>query len=257
MVKQFLLLKEKSRERKRSGRFILEGQREIQLVLKGNHTITTVLFYAGIITKENLYGLFKGSSIPEIVEISKEIYQKLAYRETTEGVIAMAQVKTHTLSDLQFKRKEPLLLIAEAPEKPGNIGALLRTADASDLDAVIIADPKGDLYNPNIIRASIGCVFTTQVAVGTSEEIFSFLKTHRIQLFCAALSASEVYTQVNFSGSTAIAVGTEATGLTPKWLEHSDQNILIPMEGQIDSMNVSVAAAILIFEAKRQRKTTY
>ena len=144
-------------------------------------------------------------------------------------------------------------MVAEAPEKPGNIGALLRTADAADLDAVIIADPKGDLYNPNIIRSSVGCVFTNNIAIGSTNEVISYLKKGDISIFCAALSASENYTNIDFTEATAIVVGTESEGLTSEWLDNSDQNIVIPMQGEIDSMNVSVSAAILIFEALRQR----
>ena len=146
-----------------------------------------------------------------------------------------------------------MVLVAEATEKPGNIGALLRTADAANLDAVIIANPKGDLYNPNIIRSSIGCVFTNTIATGSTEEVIEFLKEHNIAIYCTALSASENYTKTNFTKPSAIVVGTEATGLSNEWLENSTQNIIISMEGEIDSMNVSVSAAIVIFEAKRQR----
>ena len=144
-------------------------------------------------------------------------------------------------------------MVAEAPEKPGNIGALLRTADAAKADAVIIANPKSDLYNPNIIRSSVGCVFTNQIAVGTTSEIIDFLKNHHIHIYCAALQASVNYNTQDFTKSSAIVVGTESTGLSEEWLKHSTQNIIIPMQGEIDSMNVSVAAGILIFEAKRQR----
>jgi TrmH family RNA methyltransferase len=150
----------------------------------------------------------------------------------------------------------PLILVAEAPEKPGNIGALLRTADAAGVDAFIIANPKTDLFNPNIIRSSVGCVFTNSIATGTAEEIITFLKEKNIQIYCAALQASKNYHLQNYTGPTAIVVGTEATGLSREWLEQSTQNVVIPMQGEIDSMNVSVAAGILIFEAKRQRVFT-
>lgn len=189
----------------------------------------------------------------EVIFISTEVYQKIAYRTTTEGVIAIANAKTQGLSSLSFNKKNPLILIAEAPEKPGNIGALLRTADAAALDAVIIANPLTDLYNPNIIRSSVGCVFTNQIATGTTQEIISWLKQQEIATYCAALSASVPYHSVDFTQASAIVVGTEATGLSETWLEHSTQNIIIPMQGAIDSMNVSVAAAIITFEAKRQR----
>jgi len=177
----------------------------------------------------------------------------LAYRSTTEGVLAIARSKTHALHQLKFKNDTPLILVAEAPEKPGNIGALLRTADAAHLDAVIIANPKTDLYNPNIIRSSVGCIFTNKIATGTTEEIISFLKDNKITIYCAALQASKNYATCDFTSASAIVVGTEADGLSNIWIENSHQNIIIPMSGEIDSMNVSVAAGILVFEAKRQR----
>ena len=189
----------------------------------------------------------------EIIEISKEVFQKLAHRDTTEGVIALVTSKIHTLDRLKLESKNPLLLVAEAPEKPGNIGALLRTADAANVDAVIIANPKSDLYNPNIIRSSVGCVFTTEIGMASSEDVIAFLKTYNFNIFSAILQESEPYHSQDYTLPTAIVVGTEATGLTQEWRDAATQNISIPMQGVIDSMNVSVAAGILVFEAKRQR----
>ncbi|AIZ42050.1 TrmH family RNA methyltransferase [Cellulophaga baltica] len=254
LIKNVLVLKDKSRERKKTGSFLLEGIREFELALKGNYSIETI-FYAEDLFSETKIEALIASLRPqsELISVSKEVYQKIAYRETTEGIIAIAKAKVHQLSELKFKNKNPLILIAEAPEKPGNIGALLRTADAANLDAVIIANPKTDLYNPNIIRSSVGCVFTNAIAMGNTTEIIAFLKQNNINIFCAALTASKVYTHVSYKTSAAIVVGTEATGLSNEWLENATQNIIIPMEGEIDSMNVSVSAAIVIFEAKRQR----
>lgn len=246
MVKKVLQLKEKSRERKKAGLFIIEGLREIELAQKGGYVIETVLYCDAINSNLQIQA-------PEEIAISRPVYEKLAYRQTTEGVLAIAKSKHHTLDTLKFKTKNPLILVAEAPEKPGNIGALLRTADAANLDAVLIANPKSDLYNPNIIRSSVGCLFTTQIATGTTEEIISVLQKEKITINCAALTASQNYIETDFTQPTAIVVGTEATGLSDTWLTSSDQNIIIPMQGEIDSMNVSVSAAILIFEAKRQR----
>ncbi|MCK8481469.1 TrmH family RNA methyltransferase [Psychroserpens algicola] len=251
LVKQILVLKEKSKERRKTGRFVIEGQRELQLALQANYTIQTLLFYPELVSESDLDTLIP-SQIEHII-ISKEVFQKLAYRHTTEGIIAIAETKPHHLDGLTFQNKTPLVLIAEAPEKPGNIGAILRTADAANVDAVIIANPKSDLYNPNIIRSSVGCVFTNQIAVGNTSEIITFLKHHQIAIFCAALQASVNYYTQDFTAASAIVVGTEATGLSDEWLAHARQNIIIPMQGEIDSMNVSVAAGILIFEAKRQR----
>jgi TrmH family RNA methyltransferase len=256
LVKRVLLLKEKSRERKKSGLFVLEGKRELELANKGNYPITTLLFNETLISKDDL--LKKSSAMkvqPEIISVSKEVYQKMAHRETTEGVLAVAKSKQHLLSDLKIETENPLILVAEAPEKPGNIGALLRTADAANLDAVLIANPKGDLYNPNVIRSSVGCVFTNQIAQGTSAEIITYIKNNNIKLYAAALSAQKKYTEIDYNEPSAIAVGTESTGLSAKWLENATESIIIPMGGEIDSMNVSVSAAIVIFEALRQRGT--
>lgn len=255
-IKSLVQLKDKSRERKKTGLFLIEGEREISLALKGNYTLEQVLFCPGLFPEDQLKAL-NVATTPAIA-ISKDVYQKLAYRETTEGIIAVAKCKTHQLSDLIFDDKTrtfpPLILIAEAPEKPGNIGALLRTADAANVDAVIIANPKTDLYNPNIVRSSVGCLFTTRIAVGDTSGIIDFLKRNSIAIYCAALQASEHYDTQDFTRASAIVVGTEATGLSEEWLTNASQNIIIPMQGEIDSMNVSVAAGILVFEAKRQRK---
>lgn len=254
LVKKIVLLKEKSRERKKTGLFVLEGYRELQLALKGKFHIENLFFQPDLISEDKVSQLLKEyESRPEVIAVTREVYQRLAYRETTEGLIAVAKGKSNSLDELRVASKNPLILVAEAPEKPGNIGALLRTADAAHLDAVIIANPKTDLYNPNIIRSSVGCVFTNTIATGGTSDIITFLKKNNITIFCAALSASRDYTENNFKKSSAIIVGTESTGLSKEWLENSDQNIIIPMQGEIDSMNVSVSAGILIFEAKRQR----
>lgn len=251
-IKELVQLKEKSRERKKSGLFLIEGEREIMLAIKGGYELITVLFNPNIISSEQLKKLTTLQR--DTIEITSDVYEKLAYRDTTEGVLAVAKCKTHNINELRFKSKNPLILIAEAPEKPGNIGALLRTADAAHVDAVIIANPKTDLYNPNIIRSSVGCVFTNTIVTGSTSEIIAFLKANKVNIYCAALQASVNYDSQDFTKPTALIVGTEATGLSDEWLENSSQNIIIPMQGSIDSMNVSVAAGILIFEAKRQRR---
>ncbi|WP_339918573.1 RNA methyltransferase [uncultured Flavobacterium sp.] len=248
-IKSLVLLQEKAKNRKQTGTFLIEGKREISLALKGGYEIETILFYPEICTEIEAK---KISNTPELIEINKDVFQKLAYRDTTEGVLAIAKTKSQQLSDLKLS-DSPLILVAEAPEKPGNIGALLRTADAANLDAVIIANPKSDLYSPNIVRSSVGCLFTNQIATGTTAEIIAFLKEKKINFYCATLQNSTSYHTQDYTKPTALVVGTEATGLTQEWRDAATQNIIIPMQGEIDSMNVSVAAAILIFEAKRQR----
>lgn len=250
-IRQLVLLKEKSRERKKTGLFLIEGEREISLALKGGYKIDSILYYPELFPREQI-NTFTNLHI-NFVEVSKEVYQKLAYRETTEGIIAVAIAKNLSMDAISLTTNNPLILVAEAPEKPGNIGAILRTADAANIDVVIIANPKTDIYNPNIIRSSVGCVFTNQIATGSTSEIISFLKNNNINIYCATLQLAVKYTTPDYTNSTAIIVGSEATGLTNAWRENATQNIIIPMQGEIDSMNVSVAAGILIFEAKRQR----
>ncbi|QXP78090.1 MULTISPECIES: TrmH family RNA methyltransferase [Winogradskyella] len=251
LIKQLVLLKEKSRQRKKTGQFLIEGKRELSLAIKGNYKIDTLLFYPELFSESEANALSQHEI--DCIEISKEVFQKLAHRDTTEGVIAVVKTKDHTLEALKLQNKNPLILVAEAPEKPGNIGAILRTADAANVDAVIIANPKSDLYNPNIIRSSVGCVFTTKIAMGSSEDAIAFLKKYNFNIFSAILQESEPYHTQDYTLPTAIVVGTEATGLTEEWRQAATKNISIPMQGEIDSMNVSVAAGILIFEAKRQR----
>jgi len=247
-IKSLVQLQEKAKVRRQTGTFLIEGKREIELAQKGGYELETVLFLKALIDSETLT-LFKAN---EYIEINKEVYQKLAYRDSTEGILAVAKTKSHELKDLKLA-KNPLILVAESIEKPGNLGAILRTADAAHIDAVIIASPKSDLYNPNMVRSSVGCLFTNQIAIGSTEEVITYLKTKQIAIFAATLQNSNAYHLENYASPTALAVGTEATGLTAAWREESIQNINIPMQGEIDSMNVSVAAAILLFEAKRQR----
>ncbi len=251
LIKKYTQLHEKSRVRKKLGLFVVEGRREVQLALEGAYELETLLICSelGGLSFAESHKIAESSC----VTISRVIYEKLAMRGATEGVLAIFKEKSHQLSDLRFDRENPLILVAEAPEKPGNIGALLRTADAANLDAVIIANPKTDLYNPNTIRSSVGCLFTRSLAVGSSQEVIDFLKAKKIRIFCAALPASDEYHTHQFLQASAIVVGTEATGLSTDWMEQCDHAIRIPMQGHIDSMNVSVSAGILIFEAKRQR----
>ncbi|MES2410986.1 MAG: RNA methyltransferase [Bacteroidota bacterium] len=249
-IKSLILLQEKAKARKQSGTFLIEGMREIELAIKGKYEIETILICNEVSNFSN--NLIIQQSNNPIIEISKEVYQKLAYRDTTEGILGVAKTKPLALSDLKLP-ENPLILVMEAIEKPGNIGAVLRTCDAAKIDAVIIANPKTDLYNPNIVRSSVGCLFTNQIATGTTEEVIDFLIKNNINIYSATLQNPTSYHTQNYTTPTALVVGTEATGLSELWRQKATQNIIIPMQGEIDSMNVSVAAAILIFEAKRQR----
>jgi len=251
-IKSLIKLQEKARERKKQGLFIIEGKREISLAISSEYEFDSILFCPKIISEKEIIQLFNQNI--NRIEISIEVYQKLAYRDSTEGIIAVTKTKDLSLNKIQLNNKKPLILIAEGIEKPGNIGALLRTADAANVDAVFIATPKSDLYNTNIIRSSVGCVFTNQIAQGTSEEIIAFLQKNNIDIYAATLQNSNEYHQQDYTNSAAIIVGTEATGLSNIWRTVATKHINIPMQGKIDSMNVSVSAAIIIFEAVRQRK---
>ncbi|OSY89498.1 rRNA methyltransferase [Tenacibaculum holothuriorum] len=246
-IKELLKLQEKSRERRKKGLFLIEGEREISLAKAGNYSIDTILFNPEIYSLDNI------EENINYIEITSEVYKKIAYRESTEGIIAVVKTKDFSFSEIKLNSPAPLILVMEGIEKPGNIGAMLRTADAANVDAVFIANPKSDIFNPNIIRSSVGCIFTNQIGVGTSEEIIEFLQKNNINIYSATLQNSNEYHKNDYTQPTALVVGTEATGLTKIWREKATQNINIPMQGVIDSMNVSVAAAILTFEAKRQR----
>lgn len=253
LIKDIFQLQEKSKARKKTGLFVIEGIREIEIALKNDFEVVQLLFCFDLFDAEKLNHFKKKlSNTTELIEISKEVYQKIAYRESTEGVIAVAKTKNHSLETIQLP-KNPLIVVLESLEKPGNIGAVLRTADAANIDAVFIADPKTDLYNPNIVRSSVGAVFTNKIVTADSAAIINFLKNNNIAIFSAILQEAVSYYSVDFKQSSAIVMGTEATGLSEIWRKNSTENIIIPMQGQIDSMNVSVAAAVLIFEAKRQR----
>jgi RNA methyltransferase, TrmH family len=245
-----LLALEKPRERRKQCLFVVEGAKEVRLALEAGYKIGNIFFCEEILDPIDSRDLLKEDKL--LVPVSKEVFDKIAIRESTGGILAVAEQKTHRLADIKLSQ-DPLILILEAVEKPGNLGAILRTADAAGVDAVIICDPQTDFYNPNVIRSSVGCVFTKQIASATSEETLAWLQKHNIKIYCTYLRASRPYHQVDFTKSSAIVMGTEATGLSDLWVKNSSANIIIPMQGKIDSMNVSNAAAVVVFEAMRQR----
>ena len=204
-------------------------------------------------TKGSTIGSSCGSV--KMFEVSREVYEKVAYRGGTEGVIAEVRAKERWLEDLALP-ENPLIVVLESVEKPGNLGAVLRSADAAKADAVLICDPLTDLYNPNLIRASIGAIFTVPCAACSSEEAISWLKSRGIRILTAQLQDSSLYYDTDMRCGTALVMGTESTGLSPQWRAAADAHIRIPMLGALDSLNVSVSAAILLFEAVRQRLST-
>jgi len=249
-IKYLKQLQSKSKLRDRDARFVVEGVREIEMALACNFTIDKV-FFAEELYQANL----NFSANTEKISISTKVYEHLAYRSSTEGIIALCKSPNQSLKDLKFKNTNPLVLVLESPEKPGNIGAILRTADAAQIDAIIIADPKTDLYNPNTIRASLGGVFSNTLVSGTSTEVYQFLKDNAFNIFAATLQNSNSYLKENYKPKTAFVVGSEAYGLTETWRNRPHIHpVNIPMHGQIDSLNLSVSTAVLIFEALRQRQ---
>lgn len=248
-IKRLLALQQKSSERKESGLFVVEGQRELMHCVNAGYVLDTVFYVGGMAAP----GTFPASAgQPRLYEVSPEVYSKIAYREGTEGIIAEVRSRRITLQDLSLK-ENPLIAVLESVEKPGNLGAVLRSADAAGADAVLICDPRTDLFNPNLIRASIGAIFSVPCVACTSEEAIAWLKSQGIRILTAQLQDSELYYDTDMKCGTAIVMGTEATGLTDVWREAADAHIRIPMLGRLDSLNVSVSAAILLFEAVRQR----
>lgn len=243
---------EKASERRGQNLFVVEGLREAVLAQRAGYEIQSLFVCDEILKEQKEYSLEEIRNPKSQIRISKPVYDSLAYRETTEGVIATVLPKSHALESLVLK-ENALILVIEAVEKPGNLGAMLRTCDAAGVDAVIICDARTDVYNPNVIRSSIGTVFTNQIAVCETAEAIAFLKKKKVTTYAAELSATTPHFQKNFKTATAIVVGTEATGLSTEWMNAADEKIKIPMRGKIDSLNVSVSAAILLFEAQRQR----
>ena len=318
-VKEVVLLQEKSREREKTGLFPVEGIREVSACIDSGFEIDSVFLCDEILhpgtnlSGKNLvlpsspedesasnpigYDRFTVNEILKIIpenkifRVSANVYEKIAYRSSTEGILALAKARRTTLEDLHrlltsgisaskktasktsasktsaskasaskasasgtpSEASRPLIIVAEAVEKPGNLGAILRTADAVGATAVIFANPRTDLYNPNLIRASLGGVFTQTIVCCKSEDAIAFLKSHGIKIFTAQLQDSVPYYNTDMTKPCAIALGSEADGLTDIWRQSSDRKIMIPMLGRLDSLNVSVSAAILCYEALRQR----
>ena len=256
-IKQLLRLQQKSAERRALGLTLVEGLRELTIAVEAGVAVATIYIcpeLAGETGLADLNTLFVGRpNAPELFEVTRPVFEKVAYREGSDGLLAVLHTPARTLADLRLP-ENPLVIVLEAVEKPGNLGAILRTADAAPVDAVLIGDPRTDLFNPNVIRASIGCVFTVPTVAAPVADILVFLEEKGIRTYAAALAPeAKPYTEYDFRGPTALVMGTEADGLSPQMREACDETVIIPMMGRIDSLNVSVATAVLTFEAVRQR----
>lgn len=253
-IKHLVALQQKSALRREENCFVVEGQRELMHCLDGGYELESIFTLDRSLTLDALckQALNFGTA-PAIHIVNEKVYEKIAYRGTTEGIMAVVKSKHPTLSDLKLK-ENPLIVVLESVEKPGNLGAILRSADAASVDAVIVCDPLTDLYNPNLIRSSIGAIFTVPCLTCSSEECIAFLKSNGIQILTAQLQDSSLYYDQDMKRGTALVMGTEATGLTDVWRKAADAHIRIPMLGHLDSLNVSVSTAILMYEAVRQRQ---
>jgi len=242
----------KASERKQQNLFVVEGYREIDRAIASGYKLKELFFCNELFqNKAWINSIIALSSFVE--EVSSDVFAKIAYREQSDGLLALFESKNLSLENVKLCHN-PLIIVLESVEKPGNLGAVLRTADAAAVDAVIVCDPRTDIYNPNTIRSSLGCVFSVPTVTANSSETIHWLLNNRIRIVATSLEASIPYTQADFTLPTALIMGTEATGLSAQWTEIADQNIIIPMRGIADSLNISVSTAIVLFEALRQRE---
>ena len=250
LIKKVQALRE-ARERRERGATIIDGAREIKRAFEAGIILDKVFYVKG--QQEVLLKQLSAKGI-ESVEVSATVLEKLAYGQRHEGILAVVKTPLLALKDLKLS-KEPLVVVLESLEKPGNLGAVLRTCDGVGVEAVLVCDPKTDVYNPNVIRSSTGVIFSIPVVCATSSEISSFLKSRGIRICAAQPAAQELYTKTDFKGAWALVLGSEDQGLSDFWLLAADTTVKIPMSGLADSLNVSISAAIILYEALRQRQS--
>jgi TrmH family RNA methyltransferase len=252
LIKNIDTLTQKARERRGQGLFVAEGLRETLLALRAGYRPEALLYDPAFTTAVDL-AILGENAAPEVwIETSSAVFEKIAYRSGVPNVVALLHAKPLELARIVLP-ETPLILVLESVEKPGNIGAILRSADAAGVSAVILCDPLTDWYNPNVIRASLGAVFTTPVATATAEATLEWLHLHGIRVVATHLEAAHPYYEEDFCKGVAIVMGAEAEGISNFWVEASDARVIIPMQGRVDSMNVSASSAVLMFEARRQR----
>jgi RNA methyltransferase, TrmH family len=256
-VKDALDLREK-RKRDASHLFLIEGYREILRALHGKVSIEKLFICPELFLGENEASLIEKAraSSAQIISCTEKVFHKLSYRDRPDGLLAIAKSMQFNLADLAQKlppKEPPLLVIAEAIEKPGNLGTILRSADASGAHAVLVADRCTDIYNPNVVRASVGTLFTLPVIETSSEDTLRWLKEHNVQIIAASPHATKNYTDIDFKKPSAIIVGAEQIGLSDLWEKNCTDFVKIPMKGVADSLNVAMATTILLYEAQRQR----
>ena len=246
-VKQLVKLRDDKKTRKAEGLMLVEGYDEIQLALAAGHVPQTILSSPELAARQ------LALSAAEALTLSRSVFEKISYRENPDGWLAVFPIPKATLESVSVPTDKPLIIVAESVEKPGNLGAILRTADAAGVDAVLLCDPRVDLWNPNVVRASRGAVFSVSVVECDNASALAWLKANNVRVLAATPSADVMHTAVDLRAAVAIAVGTEDAGLTDFWMENADLKVKIPMVGKVNSLNVSVSTALIVYEAVRQR----
>jgi len=249
LIKRILLLQEKSKLRKEENIFIIDGWKETQMAIANGFEVETILCQQSMFNSSLFIDI---KSTVDFIEISEEVFDKISYRGNTSKVVAIAKQKHLDINEIK-QQENPIFLVLDGVEKPGNLGAILRIADAANITAVICCDTKTDIYNPNVIRSSVGCLFTQQIVVCSKEDCLYYLQQNHVDVYTTSLKAAKNYLASDYKKASAFVFGTEATGVDAFWETHSTQNIIIPMRGQNDSLNVSNSVAIVLFEALRQR----
>ncbi len=253
-VKHFLRLQKSRHLRNETRLFVIEGEKEVGFALEAGFIFKQVFIYRDNFHNSDMETTLKRQfPVPFIYEVSKDVNEKMSYRGNVNGILAIVEMRRSTLNLIRIPEK-PLILVLDSLEKPGNIGAILRTADAAAVDAVIVCGDACDIYNPNVIRSSVGCVFFNQIVQTEKELAVSWLKSKGIVILGTAINSSEFYDEVDYDRPIAIVLGSEAGGLSAEWLHVAEKLVRIPMLGRNDSLNVSTATAITVYEALRQRK---
>ena len=246
-VKHIVKLRDDNKTRRQDGLMLVEGWDEIQLALSAGHVPQTLLSAPELASRQI------GGNFPETVTVNRAVFEKISHRENPDGWMGIFPTPQTSLTDLALG-ETPLVIVAESIEKPGNLGAILRTADAAGVDAALLCDPRADLWNPNVVRASRGAVFSVPAVECDNESALKWLKSRAMRVLAATPSADAMYSAVDLRGPVAIAVGTEDEGLSEFWMSKADVRVKIPMTGKVNSLNVSVSTALIVYEAVRQRQ---
>ncbi len=244
----------KSRERKAADVFLVEGVKEVSRGMDSGFDLDSIYLCKEVFKDDIRDFISKIINDIPIYELEKSVYTKIAYRDNTEGIIALFRKKVFSLEDFKSYSGQQLFLVLESVEKPGNLGAILRTADAVGATAIILTETKVDQYHPNVIRSSIGAVFTIPVIVASNRETLQWLRKNNVKIYSAALPAYKNIYDLDLKNKIALTFGTESKGLSEFWLNNSNENYTIPMKGIVDSLNVSVSVAVSVYEVERQRQ---